>query len=216
MVPKRGRLIGTLERKKALPLIVLGASRTMKLLLYHGGLPATFYSVGRWGFDDGSTSAYDSSASVRGVKSDQDDVVGGSVGYGKSGIVCTRKVAFRRLWQRVPPHIQDVHFDFNAKMWEPEDIDKLVQDGASHVRDQERFFERMAKFNLKLAPKKTNLGVKVVTFLGHQVTAEGIGPDPGKVRPLGEVPMPTNVSQLRSLLGSLSYYRKFLKNMSAF
>ncbi|CAB1110566.1 unnamed protein product [Ectocarpus sp. CCAP 1310/34] len=73
----------------------------------------------------------------------------------------------------------------------------------------------MVKFNLKLAPKKTNLGVKVVTFLGHQVTAEGIGPDPEKVRPLREVPMPTNVSQLRSLLGSLSYYRKFLKNMSA-
>ncbi|CAB1105230.1 unnamed protein product [Ectocarpus sp. CCAP 1310/34] len=73
----------------------------------------------------------------------------------------------------------------------------------------------MVKFNLKLAPKKTKLGVKVVPFLGHQATAEGIGPDPGKVRPLREVPMPTNVSQLRSLLGSLSYYRKFLKNMSA-
>ena len=83
------------------------------------------------------------------------------------------------------------------------------------MRDLERFFERMVKFNLKLAPKKTNLGVKVVTFLGHQVTAEGIGPDPEKVRPLREVPMPTNVSQLRSMLGSLSYYRKFLKNMSA-
>ncbi|CAB1106739.1 unnamed protein product [Ectocarpus sp. CCAP 1310/34] len=72
----------------------------------------------------------------------------------------------------------------------------------------------MVKFNLKLAPKKTNLGVKVVMFSGHQVTAEGIGPDPGKVRPLREVPMPTNVSQLRSLLGSL-YHRKSLKHMSA-
>ncbi|CAM9876945.1 unnamed protein product [Pylaiella littoralis] len=38
----------------------------------------------------------------------------------------------------------------------------------------------MVKFNLKLAPKKTNLGVKVVTFLGHQVTAEGIHPCPEK------------------------------------
>ena len=96
-----------------------------------------------------------------------------------------------------------------------DDVIVFSRDGAEHVRDLERFFERMVKFNLKLAPKKTNLGVKVVTFLGHQVTAEGIGPDPGKVRPMREVPMPTNVSQLRSLLGSLSYYRKFLKNMSA-
>ena len=73
----------------------------------------------------------------------------------------------------------------------------------------------MVKFNLKLAPTKTNLGVKVVTFLGHQVTAEGIWPDPEKVKPMTQLPMPTNVKQLKSLLGHLSYYRKFLKNMSA-
>ncbi|CAB1113019.1 unnamed protein product [Ectocarpus sp. CCAP 1310/34] len=36
-----------------------------------------------------------------------------------------QQVAIRRLWQRVPPHIRDVHVDFNAKLWEPEDIDKL-------------------------------------------------------------------------------------------
>ena len=58
------------------------------------------------------------------------------------------------------------------------------RDGAELVQDLERFFERMVKFNLKLAPKKANLGVKVITFMGHQVTAEGIGPDPEKVRPL--------------------------------
>ena len=73
--------------------------------------------------------------------------------------------------------------------------------GPEHVQDLERFFERMVKFNLKLAPKKANLGVKVVTFLGHQVTADGKGPDPEKVRPLIELPMPTNVHQCRSLCG---------------
>jgi len=42
-----------------------------------------------------------------------------------SSLNAAQQVAFRRLWQRVPPHIRDVHFDFNAKLWEPEDIDKL-------------------------------------------------------------------------------------------
>ncbi|CAB1106335.1 unnamed protein product [Ectocarpus sp. CCAP 1310/34] len=69
-----------------------------------------------------------------------------------------------------------------------DDVIVFSRDGAEHVRDLERFFEPMVKFNLKLAPNKTNLGVKVVTFLGHQVRAEGIGPDPEKVRPLREVP----------------------------
>ena len=52
-------------------------------------------------------------------------------------------------------------------------------------------------------------------FWGHRVTAEGTAPDPGKVEALRQLPMPTNVSQLRSLLGGLSYYRKFLPKMAA-
>jgi len=37
-----------------------------------------------------------------------------------------------------------------------DDIIVFSRDGAEHVKDLERFFERMVKFNLKLAPKKTN------------------------------------------------------------
>lgn len=40
-----------------------------------------------------------------------------------SSLKPAQQVAFRRLWQRVPPHIRDVHFDFNAELWEPSDID---------------------------------------------------------------------------------------------
>ena len=39
-------------------------------------------------------------------------------------------------------------------------------------------------------------------------------PDPGEVEAMTKLPMPTNVSQLRSLLGALSYYRKFLPQMA--
>ncbi|CAB1103949.1 unnamed protein product [Ectocarpus sp. CCAP 1310/34] len=63
-----------------------------------------------------------------------------------------------------------------------DDVIVYSRNGAEHVQDLEKFFERMTKFNLKLAPKKAQLGVKVVTFLGHQVTAEGIEPCPKKVQ----------------------------------
>ena len=55
----------------------------------------------------------------------------------------------------------------------------------------------------------------MIKMLGHRVTAEGIAPDPGNVEAIIQLPMLTNVSQLRSLLGGLSYYRKFLKGMPA-
>ena len=51
--------------------------------------------------------------------------------------------------------------------------------------------------------------------LGHRVTAEGIAPDPEKVEALQKLSMPTNVSQLSSLMGGMSYYRKFFPKMTA-
>ena len=65
-------------------------------------------------------------------------------------------------------------------------------------------------FDLKLVPKKAYLEVRAIKVLGHRVTAKGVEPDPGKVEAMTKLPMPTNVSQLQSLLGALSYYRKIL------
>lgn len=39
----------------------------------------------------------------------------------------------------------------------------------------------------------------MIKSIGHRVTAEEIAPDPVKVNSLMALPMPTNVSQLRSL-----------------
>ena len=49
---------------------------------------------------------------------------------------------------------------------------------------------------------------------GFRVTAKGVEPDPEKVEAMTKLPMPSNVSHLRSLLGALSYYRKMLPQMS--
>ena len=90
-----------------------------------------------------------------------------------------------------------------------DDIVCFSKNGEEHVTDLERFFERLTIFNLKLAPKKAYIGVRVIKVLGHRVTAKGVEPDPEKVEAMAKLPMPSNISQLRSLLGALSYYRNF-------
>ena len=95
-----------------------------------------------------------------------------------------------------------------------DDIVCFSQNGAEHVGDLESFFERLTMFDLKLAPKKAYLGVRTIKVLGHRETAKGVEPDPGKVEAMTNLPMPTNVSQLRFLLGALSYYSKFLPQMA--
>ena len=69
-------------------------------------------------------------------------------------------------------------------------------------------------FDLKLAPKKTYLGVRTIKFLGHRVTAKGVEPDPDKVKAMTNLPMPTNISQLRSVLGALSCLPEFSPQMA--
>ena len=88
------------------------------------------------------------------------------------------------------------------------------KNGAEHVADLERFFERLTIFNLKHAPKKAYIGLRLIKFLGHRVTAKGVEPDPEKVEAMTKLPVPSNVSQLRSLLVALSHYRKILPQIS--
>lgn len=73
---------------------------------------------------------------------------------------------------------------------------------------------KFTRFDLKLAPKKAFIGVQVIEFVGHRVTAAGSEPDPSKVEVMLQTPTPTNVSQLRSILGAISYYRKFISSMA--
>ena len=53
-----------------------------------------------------------------------------------------------------------------------------------------------------------------VEYLGHKITSKGLHPSEEKVRALKNAPKPTNVSQLKSFLGLVNYYSKFLPNLS--
>ena len=96
-----------------------------------------------------------------------------------------------------------------------DDIVCFSKNGEHHVCDLRRFLERLTRFGLKLAPDKALLGAAEIIFLGHKISSEGVGPDSNKVKAMKEMPMVQNVSQLRSLRGALSYYRRQLPKMAA-
>ena len=53
-----------------------------------------------------------------------------------------------------------------------------------------------------------------VTYLGHKIDAQGLHPVMHKVDAVRKAPKLRNVSKLKSYLGLLSYYGKFLPNLS--
>ena len=95
-----------------------------------------------------------------------------------------------------------------------DDVVKFDENPAQHVAGMRAFFERLRQHHLKLSPPKATIGTTKADFLGHTISSEGVLPNARKVEALAKMPMPTNIKALRSLMGGLSYYRRFLKSMA--
>ena len=67
-----------------------------------------------------------------------------------------------------------------------------------------------------LRKSKCIFGAASITYLGHRIDAEGFRTVPEKVQAVHDAPSPLDVAQLRSYLGLLSYYSRFLPQLSAF
>ena len=73
---------------------------------------------------------------------------------------------------------------------------------------------RLRKHHLKLSPSNATIAATIADFLGHTISAGGYSPNYDKVAALTRMPMPTDNKQVRSILGGINYYGKFLPNLS--
>ena len=83
-----------------------------------------------------------------------------------------------------------------------------------HVATLATFFARLRLHKLKLSPYKSRICAARVDVLGHVISADGVRPNDDRVAALTRMPIPTDIKQIRTLLGGLSYYRKSLTNMA--
>ncbi|OMO98613.1 reverse transcriptase [Corchorus capsularis] len=81
---------------------------------------------------------------------------------------------------------------------------------SDHFSDLRRVFERCRKYKLRMNPLKCAFGVTSGKFLGFMVHRKGIDVDPAKVAAIRELAPPVNQKQLKSLMGKLSYIRRFI------
>ncbi|KAH7711823.1 gag-pol polyprotein [Aphelenchoides avenae] len=79
-----------------------------------------------------------------------------------------------------------------------------------HIDALFQVFERFASYGFHLNLEKCELLVKEIHFLGRIVDANGIRPDPARVKAFKEMPAPHDVHTVKSYLGSLNYYGRFL------
>ena len=53
-----------------------------------------------------------------------------------------------------------------------------------------------------------------VIWLGHKLSASGISPDPGGVAAVKNLAAPKGVPELRSMIGTLNYFKDYIDNYS--
>ena len=74
--------------------------------------------------------------------------------------------------------------------------------------------ERVRNAKLKLKAKKCILFARETKFLGHVISKDGVRTDPDKVRAILDWHPPKTVRQVRSFLGMVIYYSRFIPDLA--
>lgn len=83
-----------------------------------------------------------------------------------------------------------------------------------HEEHLKNFLTRCREKGIKLNKEKLQLRMSEISFMGHQITANGLQTDPEKVRAIIDMDAPRNRDELRSFLGLINYVSRFLPKIT--
>ena len=77
-----------------------------------------------------------------------------------------------------------------------------------------KLFERLTDHGLIINAEKSQIGKKDLEFLGHRNTKKGFRSMRSRVEAIRNFPRPSTVTRLRSFLGMVNFYRRFMSHIS--
>ena len=95
-----------------------------------------------------------------------------------------------------------------------DDVLVTGSDKQNHLQNLDRVMERLESAGVTLKESKCVFLASSVEYLGHVIDKNGLHPSSEKIRAIREAPKPKNVTELKSFLGLINYYCKFLSNLS--
>ncbi|XP_044757779.1 uncharacterized protein K02A2.6-like [Coccinella septempunctata] len=95
-------------------------------------------------------------------------------------------------------------------------IDDIIISGKNiedHQRNLLNVLQRIREFGFHLKIQKFKFNLPEIKYLGNIINQHGIKPDPSRIEAVIHMPPPHDISTLRSYLGAINYYGKFVRNM---
>lgn len=75
--------------------------------------------------------------------------------------------------------------------------------------------DRFEQEKLVVNKKKCNFSQRKLSFLGFEISSEGISPSPAKIEAVQNWPKFTNVQEVRQFVGLSQHYQRFIPGFSA-
>ncbi|XP_058828583.1 uncharacterized protein K02A2.6-like [Topomyia yanbarensis] len=95
-------------------------------------------------------------------------------------------------------------------------LDDVIVGGETqeeHDHNLKSVLQRIQDFGFTIRAEKCSFSKQQIRYLGHIFDRRGLQPDPVKLDAITKLPPPTDVSGVRSSLGAINYYGKFVPNM---
>lgn len=96
-----------------------------------------------------------------------------------------------------------------------DDILVTGSNAEEHLKRLHNVFMKLERAGLVLQRNKCTLFQKSVSYLGFKIDRQGLHKCHDKVEAIVRAKTPTNITELKSFLGMVNYYRHFVKNASS-
>ena len=118
-------------------------------------------------------------------------------------------LTFQRLMDRV---CHDIKWKFC--MAYQDDICVFSRTFEEHMRHLKIVLGKLKDAGITLRLKKCKFVQNSLDYLGYVISAKGWEPNPDKVKAINLLSPPRNVSEVRSFLGMMGFFRMFIKNFA--
>ena len=120
--------------------------------------------------------------------------------------LCNALATFQRLMQNC---LRELNLTYTLIYLD--DVIVFSRTEEEHLHRLRVVFGRFLEHGLKLKPSKCHFLQDEITFLGHEISADGMRPGTANLKAIAEMAPPKTYTEIRHFTGMTSFFRRFIK-----